>query len=469
MKPAALGAPFPVRMLTRIIPDELLRIAVAEGLSISSLKALMASGHVNINTFGVEIKTARQIQKLEPLVERIDDLQAGLKAARAANDAVEIAKYTDLISAFTAKNGTKKELLEQIGLFEERINQSLPGTGRNVTQIAKGLMADEMADQSVLTYIRQMRGNAVKDIAYDVSGNPIIDPESTKNINWVKGTARDIVQMSETPEYQEVAKAMLAGGSDAVIQLPNRFLSGDLKPVFEKIWARALKTQGVNGMSKLTPLTSVEGNSAWIYTIYNDILTRTGGERTAIGAIASGKLGVEKIIDNSGWSVKTSTVINVYEPTTTFNNWVRDNLLQNPNTAKVAPFAADEATEAVLRRDRLFTKGFALYRNASAKYARGPYWEYNKWKRILELMPAMDPQEAQKMMDALDSSKAADWIKDGVRAELPRAAGTATRKQVELLGDMFGNQQVDDLLYNSSKKSYFGSRHSLLFGFFDAW
>jgi hypothetical protein len=469
MKPAALGAPFPVRMLTRIIPDELLRIAVAEGLSISSLKALMASGHVNINTFGVEIKTARQIQKLEPLVERIDDLQAGLKAARAANDAVEIAKYTDLISAFTAKNGTKKELLEQIGLFEERINQSLPGTGRNVTQIAKGLMADEMADQSVLTYIRQMRGNAVKDIAYDVAGNPIIDPESTKNINWVKGTARDIVQMSETPEYQEVAKAMLAGGSDAVIQLPNRFLSGDLKPVFEKIWARALKTQGVNGMSKLTPLTSVEGNSAWIYTIYNDILTRTGGERTAIGAIASGKLGVEKIIDNSGWSVKTSTVINVYEPTTTFNNWVRDNLLQNPNTAKVAPFAADEATEAVLRRDRLFTKGFALYRNASAKYARGPYWEYNKWKRILELMPAMDPQEAQKMMDALDSSKAADWIKDGVRAELPRAAGTATRKQVELLGDMFGNQQVDDLLYNSSKKSYFGSRHSLLFGFFDAW
>ena len=469
MKPVALGAPFPVRMLTRIIPDELLRIAVAEGLSISSLKALMASGHVNISTFGVEIKTAKEIAKLEPLVERIDDLQSGLKAARAAGDAGRVTIYTDLIQSFNAKYGTKKELLEQIALFEERINQSLPGTGRNVTQIAKGLMADELGDQSVLNYVRQMRGNATKDIAYDMAGNPIIDPKKAKNVNWVKGTSRDIVQMSETPEYQEVAKAMLAGGSDAVVQLPNRFLSGDLKPVFEQIWKKALKTQGVNGMSKLTPLTSVEGNSAWIYTIYNDILTRTGGDRTAIGAIATGKLGLEKIIDNSGWKVKTSTVINVYEPTTNFNNWVRDNLLQNPNTAKVAPFAATEATEAVLRRDRLFTKGFALYRNASAKYARGPYWEYNKWKRIIELLPAMDPQEAQKMMDALDASKAADWIKDGVRAELSRAGGTATRKQVELLGDMFGNQQVDDLLYNSSKRSYFGSRHSLLFGFFDAW
>lgn len=469
MKPVALGAPLPVRMLTRIIPDELLRIAVSEGLSISSLKALIASGHVNINTFGVEIKNAKEIAKLEPLVERLDDLQASLSAARAAGDASQIRIYTDLITSFTAKHGTKKEMLDQIALFEERINQSLPGTGRNVTEISKGLMADELGDQSVLNYIRQMRGNAIKDIAYDTAGNPIINPKNSKNVNWVKGTARDIVQMSETPEYQEVAKAMLAGGSDAVVQLPNRFLNGDLKPVFEKIWAKAIKSQGVNGMSKVTPLTSVEGNSAWVYTIYNDILTRTGGDRTAIGAIATGKLGTEKIIDNSGWKVKTSTVINVYEPTKSFNNWVRDNLLQNMNTAKVAPFAATEATEAVLRRERLFTKGFALYRDASAKYARGPYWEYNKWKRILELIPTMDPQEAQKMMDALDASRAADWIKDGVRAELPRAAGSSTRKQVELLGDMYGNQQVDDLLYNSSKRSYFGSRHSLLFGFFDAW
>lgn len=469
MKPVALGAPLPVRMVTRIVPDELLRIAVAENMSISSLKALMSSGHVNMSTFGVEIKTAKEISKIVPLVDRLDDMQATLNAAIAANDVQKIKIYTDLISSFTAKHGTKKQMLDQIALFEERINQSLPGTSRNVTQLAKGLMADELADQSVLNYVRQMRGNATKDIAYDMAGNPIIDPKNPKNVNWVKGTSRDIVQMSETPEYQEVAKAMLAGGSDAVVQLPNRFLSGDLKPVFEKIWNKALKSQGVNGMNKLTPLTSVEGNSAWIYTIYNDILTRTGGDRTAIGAIATGKLGTEKIIDNSKWAVKTSTVINVYEPTSTFNKWVGDNLLQNPNTAKVAPFAATEATEAVIRRENFLTWGFVWYRNTSAKLARGPYQEYNKWKRILELIPAMDPQEAQKMMDALDASKAADWIKDGVRAELPRAGGTATRKQVELLGDMYGDKQVGDLLYDSSKKSYFGSRHSLLFGFFDAW
>jgi hypothetical protein len=34
-----------------------------------------------------------------------------------------------------------------------------------------------------------------------------------QNENWVTGTARDIVHMSQTPEYVEVAKAMLAGGS----------------------------------------------------------------------------------------------------------------------------------------------------------------------------------------------------------------------------------------------------------------
>jgi hypothetical protein len=262
---------------------------------------------------------------------------------------------------------------------------------------------------------------------------------------------------------------MLAGGSDAVLQLPNRFLNGDLKDVFEAIWSKALRNQGTAGMSKITPLTSVEGNSAWVYTIYNDILTRTGADRTAIGAIATGKLGTESISSTNAWKIKTSTAVNVYEPTESFNNWVRNNLLQNMDTAKVVPFAKTEATLKITQKENWFTTLFSLYRDTSAKVARGPFQRYHKWQRIIELMPAMDPKEAAKMVAALEKSDVADWLQDSVRAALPRANGTATRKQVELLGEMHGHQRVDEVLYNSKNASYIGSRHSLLFAFFDAW
>jgi hypothetical protein len=469
MKPVALGAPLPIRMVTRILPDELLRVAVTEGMSISSLHALGYLGHVNMNTFGVAIKSGREIQKIMPQIEHLDDLYANLRRATNAGDANDIRIYTELINTFESKYGKKADLQKQIRLYEQRLDESLPGSGRNVAELSKGLMADERVKPGVLNYERQIRGTATKDIAYDMNGNAIINPDSPANKNWVKGTARDIVQMADTPEYREVAKAMLAGGSNDVIQLPNRFLNGDLKDVFDAIYAKALRNQGVDGMSKVTPLNSVEGNSAWVYTIYNDILTRTGGDRTAIGAIATGKLGTESISSVNAWKVKTSTAVNVYEPTKSFNDWVGNNLLQNENTGKKVPFAPTEAVAKIREKERLFTRAFGLYRYTSAKYARGPFQQYHKWRRIIELMPAMDPKEAAKMVAALEKSDAANWLQDSIRAALPRANGTATRKQVELLGEMHGHQRVDDVLYNYENRSYFGSRHSILFGFFDAW
>jgi hypothetical protein len=469
LKPVALGAPLPIRMVTRILPDEILRIAVTESLDESALKALGAYGHVNINTFGVEIKNAKEIQKLVPKLEEYDDLLARIKSAEAAGNTATALRLRQQLNEFVAKNGTQKEIQAQIDLFNDRINQSLPGTGRKMAELSKGLMADQYGDPSVLNYVRQMPKAVEKDIQIGVNGQQIIDPKSPRNKNWVTGTARDLVQMSDTPEYREVARAMLAGGKDAVEQLPNRFLHGDLKPVFEEIWAKMLRTQGAKGMSAITPLTSMEGQMVWVRTILEDILTRTAGDPVAIGVVATGKLGKNPVLDANAWKVKTVRTVNVYEPTTEFRAWVQDNLLQNPNSAQFAPFAPEVAQDAIQTKNRFLTKAFALYRNTSEKYARGPYKDYHKWKRIRELIPTMNPEEAAKMADALDSSDAPKWLQDSIRAEVPFAAGKQTRKEVEILGEKYGNEKVDKLLLDSSNRSYFGYRHSLLFGFFDAW
>lgn len=469
LKPVALGAPLPVRMVTRILPDEILRIAITESIDESALKALGAYGHVNINTFGVEIKNAKEIQKLMPKLEHYDDLVAKIKSAEAAGDTATAERLRKQLDKFVAANGTKQQMQAQIDLFNDRINESLPGTGRKMAEMSKGLMADQYGDPSVLNYVRQMPKSVQKDVQIGANGQQIIDPKSQRNRNWVTGTARDLVQMSDTPEYREVARAMLAGGKDAVEQLPNRFLYGDLKRVFEDIWAKMLRTQGAKGMSSITPLTSMEGQMVWIRTILEDILTRTAGDPVAIGVVATGKLGRNPVLDKSAWKVKTVRSVNVYEPTIEFKTWVRDNLLQNPNSPEFAPFAAEVAQDAVQAKDRLFTKAFALYRDASAKYARGPYKDYQKWKRIRELIPAMAPKEAAKMAEALDQSDAPKWLRDSIREEVQFAAGTATRKQVEVLGEMYGNQKVDQLLFDSSNRSYVGYRHSLTFAFMDAW
>lgn len=469
LKPVALGAPLPIRMVTRILPDELLRIVVTESLDESGLKALGAYGHVNYNTFGVELKAAKELQPLIAKMEYLDDLNGQLKAARAAGDEPRIAMLTKERDAFIAKNGSKKTMQAQIDAINERINTTLPGSGRKVIEYSKGLMADQFGEPGVLNYVRQTPTVVQKDVVFDINNRPVIDPKKPRNVNWVKGTARDIVQMSQTLEYQEVAKAMLAGGGEAVEKLPARFLNGDLKPLFDDIYARIIKAQGTKGMSAVKPLTTMEGQMEWVRTIYNDILTRTAGDRVAIGVVATGKFGESSVLSDNAIKIKTVRMFNVYEPVDSFVNWVRDNLLQNPDSPQYAPFAETVSEDAIRTKDRLFTRAFSIYRNTSEKYARGPYQAYHKWQRIRELMPAMDPEEAAKMVAAIDKTDAPEWLKDGLRAELPYAAGTATRKQVELLGEMYGHQKVDRLLYDSSQRSYFGYRHSLLFAFMDAW
>lgn len=480
LKPIALGAPLPIRMVTRVVPDSIGRIAFSEGFDETAWKVLFAAGHVNYNTMGVELRTAKQIGKLVPIMEELDFLYKRLDNATQAGDGALVNEVTSLIDEIENQFGTFDDLQKQVDTFNERINTSLPGTSRNLVQLSQGLMADERALPAVVNYERQASRKAVYfDYTENiVTGEKNINFDSQATQNWITGTARAIVQMSDTPEYVEVAKAMLAGGPSEVLRLPSRFLDGDLKPVFDKIWARMIRNQGVKGMSETIPLTTYEGNSLWVYTIFNDIATRTAGDRVAIGAIATGKIGPTPISADDAWKIKTSRTVNVYEPNPVILDWVKEHVITSPNVtgpgipAIPAPFAETVATGMVGDTNavnRMLTKTFSLYRNTEMAAARSPYQRYKKWQRIRELIPVMDPEEARKMVDAIADSNAPEWLARSLRAELPRANGRVNREQAELLGEMYGHQAVDDLLYNYENASYFGYRHSLLFAFFDAW
>ena len=470
LKPIALGAPLPIRMVTRILPDEMLRIAATQSFGIDTFKVWGAYGYVNYNTAGDLLISGKEVHKLIPIADHLETLYSKLRNEMnlaAIGETNTVSQTQKLIDALEKKYGTRQEILKQIGVFENRATESLPGTGRKLTELAEGLMAKDRLDPRIARYERSnITEAAFKDV--DING-AVINPNSKVNQNWVTGTSRDIVSMSEDPIYREVAKTLLAGGKAAIDQLPERFLNGDLKPLFDRYYKKVLKAQGADAMSTMFPLTQIDGNTQWVATIYSDITTRVANDPKLIETIATGELDGQRIAAKLSWADKTSTSRHIYEATEEFKLWVKQNLLTNPESAKAAPFNRIEMQAQQAMKSNFLTKNFNLYRDVSAKYARGPLEQYMKWKRIQELMPAMDPAEAQKMVDAIGASDAPEFLKESLAAQLPFAQGTATRKQVEILGTMYGDKFMSDVLYDSAKKSYFGARHSLLFGFFDAW
>jgi hypothetical protein len=454
LKPVALGAPLPVRMVTKILPDEITRIAATGDFSLASLQALGITGHLNYDTAGKIILSGKEVNKLVPIVEELDRLYRVV--------ASDPAKYQPLIDKLEKKFGTRKELKTQIKTFEARQDIALPGTLRNLAETSQGLSAEARADPA---FARLERSRIVENQTKDVGENGlVINPDSPQNQRWVTGTARDIIRMSSSPEYVLVAKTLLADGAAGVALLPERLFRGDLRDVFDYALSRLGK------QNPLRPLDSLEGVHEWVGTVVADILTRTAKDPVGIGVVATGEFGGKSARTEALWHTQArGASFNVHDPSPEFSAWVKDNLLSNPDSTKVAPFHRTQASEEVATKERLFTKAFSLYRDASAKYARTPFGDYSKWKRIIELIPAMSPKEARLMLARLDKADAPEWLRDSIRAEIPRAAGKATRKQVEILGVMHGADRVDDVLYDFSKKSYFGSRHSLLFGFFDAW
>jgi hypothetical protein len=440
LKPLALGAPLPIRMATRIVPDELIRVIATGELSPESLQMLGTFGHVRYDTYGVIIRSSKEITKIVPRIQELDRLEIQLTRAVQAGDTTTASRVQKYIDSIEQKHGTRQEMQAEIDLNNERINTNLPGANHALAQNIQGLMADELADPKVAHW----------NLSNNIQDAHVVDhPEQ-----WITGTARDIVRMNANPEYPPIAEAML-NGQVAINQLADRFLTGDLKPVLQQF----IRSNGKRNAA--WDWTDINNVKYWVASRMEDIANRTAQEHEAINAVATGSFAGKPISAGDPWKL--------FEPTQEFRQYVADVVHQSPNRSEIAPFAPSEATEVTKQKSQILTKGFKIYRDVSAKMARNPFTQYHKWKTIIELMPTMDPAEARAMADAIDKTDAPKWLKEQLADGVAGAAGTTTRKQAEILGEMAGQKEMTDLLYDSSKKSYFGYRHSLNFGFFDAW
>ena len=470
LKPVAMGAPLPIHMLSKILPDEIMRVIITGQMDGTSLKALGMGGHINYTTHGQVIKSAQEITKIFPIYEHILDLEKQLDDAVKAANAGLANDISDELAKIQAKHGTKDELLEQIATYRNRMNTDLPGANKKVAQQIEGLTANARQDTRAMRWARE---NYMQTAFRDK------DP-----IKWAEGTAEDIARMNASPEYATIADVLLNGTQDDIRNLGQRFFNGDLKPILDDY------RKGLGNENPLMPLTSVEGLSEWVLTIAVDIATRTGMDEKLLQAVATGKLdgavihagamagndatgdALLKAIasgDVNKITIHTGDIADEFLASSTLKDYVKNVFINHPNAPDRAPYFPKSGVAEREATDRLMTRGFNIYRDASAKYARNPFAASEKWKRIVELIPVMDPEEARLMWEAIDKTDAPEWFKDTIKRAIPDAKGTATRKQVEILGEMHGQQRVSDVLYDYSKQSYFGARHNLAFGFFNAW
>jgi len=441
LKPVAMGAPFPVRMISKIIPDELLRVMITGNMNPMALKALMSSGHVNYTTHGVIIKNANKIHETFPIVEHMEDITKRLSKAVERQDGPLASSLLEELTNIEKKHGTLDSLKEQIKVYQARMEQDLPGANKKVAQSIEGIMGKELKDGKVLRYVRNKHFRTVSKNNF---------PKE-----WAEGTAVDIARMNASPEYRAVADIIANGTPQDIQNIGQRFFNGDLKPVLDEY------RLGLGNESATNPLTSVGAITDWAATIVDDIANRTGMDEKLLEAVSKGTF--------DGSTMHAGSALHVWATKPEIKKYIVEEFINNPKAPLYAPYFDKTVTAAAEKTDRLFTRNFNWYRDASAYTARTPFGASEKWKRIIELMPIMKQEEAQKMWSAIDKTDAPSWLKDSIKRELPNAKGTGTRKQIELLGEMHGQQRVSDVLYDYSKQSYFGSKHNLLFGFFNAW
>jgi hypothetical protein len=447
LKPLSMGAPFPIALGVRMaITDALMTISAGE-TPLEFMQVVHAFGHGGWDTHGEVIKGAREITKIGIQMEERAKLGQYLIDAQLAGDTTKEVKLLSRIAKHEKEYGTVDEMRKMIDTYNERADMILPGMNRNAASRLRGLGQEEMKNPQMIRY-RAANGAQTAD--------RLENPEQ-----WVIGTARDLARQSASPTYREVAKEIITNGPDKALEnLTKRFHSGDLRDMFVNNHLR-----GVANQDPTYVWDSVTGINKWLKDIIiPDIMTRTNGDTNLLNVVASG------MIDGTRAEIKVAE--RLYEAHPYLKKYVRETLLEDPTAPNKVLFHPDFVTKKTMESSgNMLMTGMSKTLNVvSSKLMREPLGQYWKWTAVSELIPAMKPSEAKAMLATVE--KLSDFPKsliETIRELVPEARGTASRKEIELLGTLASQRKISDLFYEAGQKSFFGRRHNLMYAFMDPY
>ena len=274
--------------------------------------------------------------------------------------------------------------------------------------------------------------------------------------NWVKAQAQDIAEMSANQDYRVIAGALLAGDPAMLERIAQDLLSGDLRGTYEAY------TKNVFNTKLMWDWETIEAARSRVNEIVIDIKQRTALHPEILDALSKDKYG--------GAPLRKPTINKVYEADPLFTKLVRDVLLDNPAAPRqVEYYPLVRSQPRATRNANFMYASFGMYTKASAAMARNPLWGQAYWKRVVEMMSAMDADEAAAMI-AANADNLPDYQLEKLQDALPSAKGELTRTEVSRVAEVHAREVTDGLLYNAqNNKSYVAYRHPLFFMFFDAY
>lgn len=455
VKPAALGAPLPFRYVMRVVPEETLRVAFSgEFDNLGQYMAQIFTGHLNTDTFGRTIRSSQQVAeemaKLQHLKDEYEMLQQQLTTAPSLAQ-----KTQKRINAIEKKYGTEAEMQARIDELTLQIDDNIVGDQRALVNRVRGHLEGTHDDNTLNSYMQR------SDIPQVVT-NEVIDPlnittkEKKMRRNWVKAQAQDIAEMAANRDYRVIAGALLAGDPAMLERIAQDLLSGDLRGTYEAY------TKNVFNTKLMWDWETIEAARSRVNEIVIDIKQRTALHPEILDALSKDKYG--------GAPLRKPTINKVYEADPLFRKLVRDVLLDNPAAPRqVEYYPLVRSQPRATRNANFMYASFGMYTKASAAMARNPLWGQAYWKRIIEMMPAMDSSEAAAMV-AANVDKLPDYTLEKLQDALPSAKGELTRTEVSRVAEVHAREVTDGLLYNAqNNKSYVAYRHPLFFMFFDAY
>jgi hypothetical protein len=454
VKPAALGAPLPFRYILRVVPEETLRVAFSgEFKNLGQYVAQIYSGHLNTDTFGRTIKSSAEVANEMATLEHLKFEYNNLKSS--VKNGADDAKILRRIEKIEKKHGTAADIQARIDGLTAQLEDNLPGDQRALVNkvrvhVESTFRGDKLDDYMERSGVQEVVTRKVNDPA------KITSKERAMRRSWVTAQARDIGEMAINADYRAVAEAMLDADPNELGRVAVRLFSGDLRKTYEAY------TKNIRNVKEGWDWETLEAASSRMTEINTDIVQRTGYNRVILEAIARN--------EHAGQSLTLKTVNNVYETTPQFKQLVREQLLDNPRAPMQVPYypLIKKGSKAE-RNNNFMYAGFGLYTKASAALSRNPLWGQAYWKRIIEMIPAMDANEAAAMISA-NAGKLPDHVMDTLNDSLPNAKGSLNRDEMSRIAEQHAREVTDGLLWNAQNNtSYFQYRHPLFFMFFDAY
>lgn len=450
---------FGAKYTVRVVSEETTRNALSGVFSGHefSYVAEVLTGRLSKDIYGKVYPRINEADEIVLQLEELENYAVRLERATSSGDSIEAAKIQKKLDKISG--GAPKTYRSYLESRLDEIDAIIENEGSSVRDVMIGPKptgaSDTVLGQSVPAYIRE-------------NVQQVVNKNESQTL-WLRGIGQEVIERSINQSARSVAGAILDGSPISMKNVIDDMLGKNGDTQLRKYYVKYFKQEG-----KLKPgynWDSPQGAANHVKDIHNDLMQITGGHESVLRAIVDGSVEINGQRFSLGrrtgeGNFPSEELLSVMKQgdgrVPAFADWDKA-----PARTTYSPPLSKKQLE---KKNDLF--GWFMqhtYGTASDKFARVPFWNRRKWNLIADMAPSLSKSEAKLLAGTIDSYDLPQFIVDNVKANLKRANGQGTLKEIDNIAGLQATEDTIGLLFDARKRTAFGANHRLLFPFFDAF